>query len=141
MAVDPQFVETPNPDWAVLTAVNATATKNHDGSGTLDTDVFAILTAGASGAYVESVVGCAKGSNVPSVLRLFLNNGSANTTATNNTLIKEVGLPETTLSEVAPLPAVEVLLGISIPAGYRILACLGTAVSAGWAVTALGADY
>lgn len=137
----PAFVQVPNMDWAKLTAVDATASKRHDGTGTLDTDIFCIFTAGANGANLESVIGCSLGDNVASVLRVFVNNGSANTTAANNTLIKEVALPQTAISEVAALAEIEVLLGINIPAGHKVLVCLGTAVATGWAVTALGADY
>ena len=141
MAVEPQFVETPIASWAVLTAVDATPAKRHTGAGTLDTDIFAIFTAGTAGGYVESIKAVSLGDNVASVLRVYINNGSANTTAANNSLIREVALPTTAISEVAPLAEVEVLLGINLPAGYRILVCLGTAVATGWAVTALGADY
>lgn len=141
MAVEPQFVETPIASWATLTAVDATPAKRHTGAGTLDTDIFAIFTAGTGGAYVESVKAVSLGDNVASVLRIFVNNGQANTTAANNTLYKEVALPVTAITEAAALQEVEVLLGINLPAGYKILACLGTAVATGWQVSALGADY
>jgi hypothetical protein len=141
MATDPQFVETPKTSWAVLTTVDATASKNHDGSSSTAANIPAIFTAGASGGYVESVKAVSQGTNVASVLRLFVNNGSASTTATNNSLYKEVALPATTIAEAAALAEVDVLLGISLPAGYKLLACLGTAVATGWAVTAQGADY
>ncbi len=141
MAAEPQFVTTPKTAWATLTAVNATASKNHDGTGTIDTEIFKVFEAGASGGYVESVKAVSLGDNVASVLRVFLNNGSANTTAANNSLYKEVALPVTAIAEATALQEVEVLLGINLPAGYKILVCLGTAVATGWAVTALGGDY
>lgn len=141
MAAEPQFVTTPKTAWATLTAVNATASKNHDGTGTLDTEIFEIFEAGASGGYVESVKALSLGTNTASVLRVFLNNGSTNGTAANNSLIAEAALPETTITELAASADVEILLGISIPAGYKLLACLGTAVATGWQVSALGADY
>jgi uncharacterized 2Fe-2S/4Fe-4S cluster protein (DUF4445 family) len=141
MATEPQFVTTPKTAWATLTAVNATASINHDGTGTIGSEIFEIFEAGASGGYVESVKALSLGTNTASVLRVFLNNGSTNGTAANNSLIAEAALPETAISEVAALAEVEVLLGINLPAGYKLLVCLGTAVATGWAVTALGADY
>lgn len=141
MATEPQFVTTPKTAWATLTAVNATASKNHDGTGTLNTDIFEIFEAGESGGYVETVKAAALGTNAASVLRIYLNNGSANTTAANNAIIAETALPGTTITETAALAGAEILLGISIPAGYKLLAGLGTAVAAGWKITAIGADY
>lgn len=141
MATEPQFVETPIASWAVLTTVDATASKNHDGTGTIGSEIFEIFEAGASGGYVESVKAVSLGTNTASVLRIFINNGSTNTVATNNALYKEVALPTTAISEVAAMAEVEILLGINLPAVYKVLVCLGTAVATGWMVTALGADY
>lgn len=53
-------------------------------------------TAGANGSYVERLRFKALGTNVPSVARVFLNNGSTPGTATNNQFYGEVSLPTIT---------------------------------------------
>lgn len=129
----PIFPLTPKTAWATITAANTAK----DGTGTVDT----ICTAGANGAYVTKVRAQSMGSNVASVLRLFLNNGSTNATATNNALIAELALPATTLTEVAAQTSQDLTLELIIPATYKINAVIGTAVAAGWKVTALSQDY
>lgn len=115
----------------------ATANTAKDGTGTQVT----VFTAGTEGSYVGSVVFRAKGTNVATVARVFLNNGSDATTATNNTLIAEMTLPATTLSETTQLAHQELVLNRTIPAGYKINITIGTTVSAGYAVTCFGGDY
>lgn len=84
------------------------------------------------------------------VLRLFINNGAANSSPANNSLFKEITLPATTLSEAAAMMSESVSTikfdGIdnellTIPAGYKINAVLGTAVAAGYQLTMIGGDY
>ena len=81
------------------------------------------------------------GTNVATVARIFINNGGANSTLANNILFDEITLPATTLSEVAGLAGAEVALGIALPPGYKINVTLGTTVSAGYFVSAIGGKY
>jgi hypothetical protein len=82
------------------------------------------------------------GSNVATVLRLFINNGSTNATAGNNALYKEYSLPATTLSETAQMASdIEIPLDLFLPSGYKINATIGTTVAAGWSLVALAGDY
>ncbi len=130
----PIFPLTPaTPVGQTVTAANTAK----DGTGTVNT----LYTAGAAGGFVSKVIAQPMGTNVATVLRLFLNNGSTNATAGNNTLIKDVTLAATTNSEVAAVGNTEVGIGFAIPAGYKILATLGTAVSAGVALTCIAGDY
>lgn len=115
----------------------ATANTAKDGTGT----VVTVFTAGAEGGFVNSIVFRAKGTNVATVARVFLNNGSSNTTATNNSLIHEITLPATTNSETSQLAHQELILNRTIPAGYVINITIGTTVAAGYAVTCFGGDY
>jgi hypothetical protein len=133
--VDPIFPHIPNVSWtdAILTA---NTTKDLS-SGT----VTLAFTAGADGSFVESITGQALGTNVASLARVFLNNGAATTTATNNTLIGQIGLPAITLSESAEVPTVSLAINKAIPAGYRLYIVLGTTVAAGWEFTVWGGDY
>ena len=133
---NPIFTRTADIQWpgAVLTAANTAK----DGTGTVAT----VFTADATeGGFVHKLVARAAGTNVASVLRVFINNGSTNGTAANNILHAEMTLPATTLSEVAAQPAYELPLNIALPAGYKINCTIGTAVSAGYYLSAPGGKY
>lgn len=130
--------------WGVVTTANTAK----DGTGT----VVTIFTADATnGGRVEKIRARPTGTNTASVLRVFINNGATNATATNNTLFAEASLPGTTLSEVAALALVELpntalvsdgtAFPLVLPAGYKINITIGTTVAAGWAVTAVGGKY
>lgn len=109
-----------------------------DGTGTVDT----VFTADATeGSYMRYLAVRPKGTNVASVLRVFLNNGGANSTASNNVLFAELSLPATTNSEVASLAGLIVPMELALPAGWRVMVTLGTAVAGGYAVTGVGGDY
>ena len=118
---------------APLTAANTAK----DGTGTVAT----VFTAGADGAFAQKLVARALGTNVATVLRLFLNNGGSNTTAANNVMIAEMTLPATTLSEVSAQPPYEMPLNFALPAGYKLNCTLGTAVTAGYALAVVGGSY
>ncbi|MGL5011501.1 MAG: hypothetical protein ACRC6I_16605 [Paracoccaceae bacterium] len=131
----PIFPLTPDVEFApVITAANTTK----DGSSGTVTLVF---TAGADGAYISHIVAQPYGTNVASVARVFLNNGGVTTTATNNALIENVGLPATTLSEIAEMPKVVIPIGFAIPAGYRLYVTIGTTVALGWQFTTIAGSY
>lgn len=137
MAVNtsPIFSLTLNNNWpAVITAANTAV----DGTGTTSV----IYTAGANGSLLQKIVMKALGTNVATVVRFFLNNGSSSATAANNMLIREYGLPSTSASNVAPIgPDFELPLNLAMKAGYTIIACIGTAVSAGIMVGGVGGDF
>ena len=124
--------------WGTISAANTAK----DGTGT----VVTVFTADATnGGRVERLRIRALGTNVATVLRVFINNGSTNTTAANNSLYEEITLPSTTLSETAQLTNREIVFndgnGLVLPPGYNINVTLGTAVSAGYQVTAVGGKY
>jgi hypothetical protein len=122
--------------WAAAAITTANTAK--DGTGTVTT----VFTADASnGGFVQKLVSRSLGTNVASVLRVFINNGSANTTAANNALIAEMTLPATTLSEVAALPDFSLPLNLALPAGYKLNCTLGTTVAAAHQLTAVGGKY
>lgn len=100
-----------------------------------------VFTAGTNGGFVQRLRFKAIGTNVATVARIFLNNGSTNGTATNNSFFDEVALPATTISATAGTPTVDLPLNIALPAGWKIYWGLGTAVAAGWTCTAVGGEY
>lgn len=109
-----------------------------DGTGA----VSPVFTAEATnGSYLQKLIVRPRGTNVASVLRVFINNGLTNATATNNVMIAELGLPATTNTEVAALAGLELALNIPVPPGYVVIVTLGTAVAGGYAVAAMGGDY
>ena len=101
-----------------------------------------IETAGAvEGSRLDFIKVRALGTNVATVIRIWLNNGSATGTAANNTLYLERTLSATTVSQTAELPDIILPMSISLAAGYRVYATFGTAVAAGFHLTAIGGDY
>lgn len=114
-----------------------TANTAKDGTGT----VASVFTSGSNGARVDYLKVRALGTNVATVLRVFVNNGSDPTVATNNTLFIEQTIAATTLSETAAQADNIVTLDLSLPAGYVLNCTIGTTVASGLMVTAVGGDY
>lgn len=94
-----------------------------------------------NGGFLQRVRLKAGGTNVASVMRFFINNGSTNGTATNNCFYGEIGLPATTASATGATVDLDYPFNIALPAGFRIYAGLGTAVAAGWAMTPVAGKY
>ena len=114
-----------------------TANTAKDGTGT----VVLLFTAGANGSRVDSVKVRNTGTAVATVVRIFINNGAVNTTASNNSLFVEQTIAAATLSEVAALTDYLIPLNISLPATYRVYATIGTTVATALQVSAFGGDY
>ena len=132
--IDPIYVATPKIGFgANLTTAN-TAT---DGTGTVST----LMTAGTNGAFVEKVLVRHLGTNVQTVVRIFINNGSTNATANNNRLIREITVPANTLTQTAASLATDIPINIPLQAGYTLLATVGTTIAAGLALTTIYGDY
>ena len=154
----PIFAQTPN--VGALNAILSTAMTNttaFDGTMATGTAMALAYTAGANGSRVDQITcrfastngATASGTSAATVVRFWINNGSVNTTATNNIFLGEVALPATAVTALGttaltvynlPLPPG----GLNLPATYRIYA--GTTVAAGGtaiaiAVNALGGDY
>lgn len=140
----PIFPITPNVSW---TSSIATANTAKDGTGT----AAVAFTAGTEGSKIDQIKVRALGTNIATVLRLFINNGASAETATNNTLIHEVTIAATTLAEDSALADNDILIvkdtGVNVspipylPGGYKILATVGTTIAAGLQVTVHGGDY
>lgn len=141
----PIFPGVPEVIWvsgAAATAGTPGLTANTAKDAASGTIYGPIFTADATdGSRLDFIKVRALGTNVATVIRIFINNGSATTTAANNTLYLERTLNATTVSETAEQPDIILPLNISLPAGYRIYATFGTAVAAGFHLTAVGGDY
>jgi hypothetical protein len=130
--IDPIFGLTPKSAWGLLTAANVAK----DGTGI----VLTVCTAGVNGAFVKFIKGIPIGTNVASVARIFENNGAVNTTAANNSLIGEILLPASTLTEVAAQAPVIFPINNSIAANFKLNMTIATAVAAGWQFTCFWED-
>lgn len=132
--ITPGFSRVGDIQWSTLTAANTAK----DGTGTVAT----IFTADTQmGGLVDKVVVMPVGTNIQTVLRIFINNGSSNAVAGNNTLYKDITIPATTLSETTQLGAIEITLNLALPPGYKLNCALGTAIAAGVALTAVGGKF
>jgi hypothetical protein len=122
---------------AILNSANTAK----DGTGTVATVFIGNAAGNAAGNFMQRLIARPLGTNVATVLRVFVNNGSSNATAANNSLIAELTLPATTLNEAAAQTDFVLPLNFAVPAGYKINCALGTAVAAGYAVTIIGGEY
>lgn len=122
-------------EWGTTAITTQNTAK--DGTGT----VLTCFTADVDGAFVQRIRFRAAGTNIATVARVFINNGSTNATAANNILYDEITLAATTLSEVAALPVYELPLNFALPAGYKLNVTLGTTVAAGYYVSVIGGKY
>ena len=133
---NPIFTFAPDIQWAAAALAAANTAK--DGTGTVST----VFTADATnGGFVSKLTARPAGTNVATVLRVFINNGATNATPANNILIAEMTLPGVALSEVAAQPAYELPLNFALPAGFKINCVLGTAVAAGYFLSVIGGKY
>ncbi len=122
-------------EWGATAITTANTAK--DGTGT----VLTVFTADVDGAFVQRIRFRSAGTNIATVARVFINNGSTNATPANNILYDEITLSATTLSEVAALPVFELPLNFALPAGYKLNVTLGTTVAAGYYVSVIGGKY
>ena len=131
----PIFTLTPAIHWGVtITAANTTTDLT---SGT----IYDIFTGGTEGSYVQKIRFRHVGTNVATVARVWINNGSVTTTATNNSLWDEITIAANTVSQVAASTNYELPLNYALPSSYRIYVTIGTAVAAGLDITVIGGDY
>lgn len=129
---------TKNASTGMGQAVTAAA-NDYTGAGANNVLVW---TADASnGGYLQRVRLKAAGTNVASVMRFFLNNGSANTTAANNSFFGEISLPATTANAAAATQELDYIFNMAFPAGFCVYGGLGTAVAAGWVMTPVAGKY
>jgi hypothetical protein len=105
----------------------------------------AVFTADATnGGYVQRLRFKATGATgTAAVARIFINNGSINTTAANNSFYGEISLPIVSISSTAATVDIDYPINIALPPAYRILVNIGssTNLTAGWAVTAIAGAY
>jgi len=138
---NPIFPKTPDVKWATLT--NGYSLKD----GTVGSTVF---TANGEGARIDQIKIRNLGTGTTTVVRLYVNNGGAVGTASNNSLIHEVTINNTTGTDTASQPDYDVTISKGsdvavpipyLPPYYSIRASLGTTVATGIQVTVHGGQY
>ena len=140
----PIFPLTANITWVSGAAANAatpgvTANTTFDlTSGTIYGPVY---TATTNGSRLDFLRLRPLGTNVATVARVWINNGSATGTAANNVLFFERTVATTTVSQTAEQFDTVIPLNISLQATYRIYLTFGTAVAAGFHASVVGGDY
>lgn len=107
----------------------------------VSTNYTLVHTAGTNGSYIRRIRFKASGTNVATVARIFINNGSSQTTAANNVLFGEISLPATTANAAAATADVDYPLEIALQAGFKLYVGLGTTVAAGWDVVCVAGQY
>lgn len=133
-STSPIFTNVPQMSW---TGNLISGTNTYDGTS----GATLLMTAGANGSYLRSIFCEAAGSNVVTVVRVFVNNGSSVGSAGNNALIYQQTLPATTAIATAATTHIEIPLNITLKASYSVYVVMATSVSAGWQFTALSGDY
>lgn len=143
--VSPQAVNTPSANALLSTAM--TSTKAFDGTEAVGTAMVLLYTAGASGSKVPQFIniqysgtnGAApSGTTTATVVRFWANNGTANTSATNNIYLGSITIPAQLYNNSAALPDFQFPLSskmASLPGSWKIYA--GTSVAVGGTACAL----
>ena len=121
--------------------IGAALTGNTSKDLTSGTNYLVATADATNGGRFSKLIVQPLGTNIATVLRVWINNGSTTATAANNTYIKDVTMAATTNSETAAIGNTEIPLDLSLPAGYKIYITVGTTVAAGFGVSAIGGKY
>ena len=133
----PIFSRVADVQWNTVIVQSANTTTDLT-SGT----IYQIFSADTtSGGYVQRIRFRPLGTNVATVARIWLNNGSTTATASNNVLWDEVSLASTTVSQTSALSVSEIPLNFALPPSYKLYVTLGTAVAAGYDIITIGGKY
>jgi len=135
MALDPQFTSVPKVGYGYL----STASDNYDGTSS---DAVTCFTAGSNGSFLGFLRIKPNGtSNSATVIRIFLNNGGAQATATNNHLINEIQVSSSTGNPTTSTMEATCQFGFAIPSGYKVLCLSAGDSTSGWHCTVIGGDF
>lgn len=148
----PVFPLTPVVVVGQLLSTAATSANFYLGTDAVGTSTVLLYTAGVNGGRVDFIrvkyggttAGAPSGTTNACVMHVFINNGSTNVTAANNSFITDFLVPSVVMSNTVLNGEITVPIGISLPAGYRIYVnsqAANGASNGAWAVTAIEGDY
>jgi hypothetical protein len=122
------------------TAITAIVS-DYTGTGANNQVIFSANA--TNGGFVQRIRFKAAGTNAASVVRIYLNNGSANTSAGNNTFYGELSLPATTASTTAGTVDIDYPMNFALPPGYRLVVGISAAatLASGWNPTVIAGAY
>lgn len=135
---DPIYSAAPAVGWSSAYIVTANTTADLT-SGS----IYLLFTAGSNGSFVQKVRlhATPAGNTTGTVLRLWMNNGGATSSSSNNILFDEITLPATTASGTAATPDYEIPVNFGLPASYTLYATIHTGSANGWAASVVGGNY
>lgn len=133
----PIFPLVPHISWINAAGLVANTTTDL----TSGTNYASNFTAGTNGSRVDFIRARALGTNVQTVVRVWINNGSTTATAANQTLFFERTLPSSTGNQTTELADIIIPINVTLPAGYTFYYTFGTAVAAGYDIQVIGGDY
>lgn len=121
------------PITAVVTDYNGTGANN----------VIAFTANATNGGFVQRIRFKAAGTNAVAVARIYINNGSTNTTASNNSFYGELQLATTTATTTAATADLDYPMNFALPPGYRIVIGISaaTTLASGWVPTVIAGAY
>ena len=108
---------------------------------TAGTSYHVFAADGTAGGYVQRIRFRPLGSNVATVARVWINNGSTTGTVENSVLWDEVSLAASTGSLTSALANTELPLNFALPPAYKLYVTLGTGVASGYDVSVIGGKY
>jgi len=126
---------------AAANAATPGVTANNTYDLTTGTSFLVFTSNATNGSRLDFIKVRPLGTNVQTVMRVFINNGSTTATAANNALYLERTMFASTASASAETQDNAVSMNVSLTPGYRVYVTFGTAVAAGFHVTAVGGDY
>ena len=138
---NPIFSLLPDVSSDSATAMNPTLTTAAADYTGISANNKLVFTAGANGGFIQRLRFKAIGTNTASVARVYINNGSTNTTAANNSFYGEIALPATTAIATTSTIDLDYPMNFAINASFRIYVGLGTTVAAGWVCTPIAGEY
>ena len=132
----PIFLKAVNEQW--ISGVVTANTSFDMSTGTS----YLIFTADATnGSKIEDVYINHQGTNIASVVRFFVNNGSSTGTPANQVLVHEETVAANTASQVAASVPVVWRAGLVLKPGFKLYCTTGTTVASGYHVAAVGGDF
>jgi hypothetical protein len=126
---------------AAANAATPGVTANNTYDLTTGTSFLVFTSNATNGSRLDFIKVRPLGTNVQTVMRVFINNGSTTATAANNALFLERTMFASTASASAETQDNAVSMNVSLTPGYRVYVTFGTAVAAGFHLTAVGGDY
>ena len=136
----------PNPIFSKAGAVGGIGsttltTLTGDYTGVSANNILIFTADATNGGFVQRIRLKAIGTNIATVARIYINNGSTSATATNNVFYGEVSLPATTATTTAATVDIDYPLNFALPAGYKLYAGLGATVASGWVASVIAGAY